>query len=168
MAGAPQGRPVRQPLLHADPPDLHPGQRRVPVEAHAHVRVAAQRRPHLGAEELRRDPPGRRRSPRPTATTSSSASTRRSATSCPATSPPATPRPWSTRARASGPLKNGVYLDFADAINRLGESTSCASATATSSTCTSASPARTRTRCRCASTPPPTTRWAGCGSTTTS
>ena len=43
-----------------------------------------------------------------------------------------------------------------------------ASATATSSTCTSASPTRTRTRCRCASTPPSTTRWAGCGSTTTS
>ena len=33
----------------------------------------------------------------------------------------APPRPWSTRARASGPLKNGVYLDFADAIDRLGD-----------------------------------------------
>jgi succinate dehydrogenase / fumarate reductase flavoprotein subunit len=41
------------------------------------------------------------------------------------------------------------------------------SATATCSRCTSASPARTRTRCRCASTRPCTTRWAGCGSTTT-
>ena len=28
-----QGRAVRQSLLHADPPDLHPGQRRLPVEA---------------------------------------------------------------------------------------------------------------------------------------
>ena len=121
VAGPPQGRPVRQPLLHADPPDLHPGQRRVPVEAHAHVRVAAQRRPHLGAEELRRRPARPTRSPRPSATTSSSASTRRSATSCPATSPPATPRPSSTRASGVGPLKNGVYLDFADAIDRLGE-----------------------------------------------
>ena len=37
LAGAPAGRAVRQPLLHADPPDLHPGQRRVPVEAHADV-----------------------------------------------------------------------------------------------------------------------------------
>ena len=53
------------------------------------------------------------RSPRRSATTTSSASTRRSATSSPATSPRATPRPWSTRARASGPLHNGVYLDFA-------------------------------------------------------
>ncbi len=40
-------------------------------------------------------------------------------------------------------------------------------ATGTCSTCTSASPARTRTPRRCASTPPPTTRWAGCGWTTT-
>ena len=45
--------------------------------------------------------------------------------------------------------------------------TPCASATGTSSTCTSASPTRTPTRFRCASTPPPTTRWAGSGSTTT-
>ncbi len=40
--------------------------------------------------------------------------------------------------------------------------------TATSSTCTSGSPTRIRTRCRCGSTPPCTTRWAACGSTTTS
>ena len=54
-----QGRRLRQPLLHADPPDLHPGQRRLPVEADADERVAAQRRPHLGAEDARatRAPP---------------------------------------------------------------------------------------------------------------
>ena len=40
------------------------------------------------------------------------------------------------------------------------------SATGTSSRCTSGSPTRTRTRRRCASTRRPTTRWAGCGSTT--
>ena len=56
VASPPPGRAVRQPLLHADPPHLHPGQRRVPVEAHADVGVAPQRRPHLGAEEPRRDP----------------------------------------------------------------------------------------------------------------
>ena len=39
--------------------------------------------------------------------------------------------------------------------------------TATSSTCTPRSPARTPTRRRCGSTPPSTTRWAVCGSTTT-
>jgi hypothetical protein len=75
--------------------------RRVPVEADADVGVAAQRRPHLGAEGVRRVPrPAGDRSPRPSATTSSSASTRRSATSSPATSRPATRRPSSTRAGA--------------------------------------------------------------------
>ncbi len=64
-----------------------------------------------------------RRSPRATATTTSSGSTRASATSSPATSRPATPRRWSTRVTASGPLRNGVYLDFADSIARLGEDT---------------------------------------------
>ena len=39
--------------------------------------------------------------------------------------------------------------------------------TATSSTCTPRSRARTPTRSRCGSTPPSTTRWAACGSTTT-
>ncbi len=39
--------------------------------------------------------------------------------------------------------------------------------TATSSRCTSGSPTRTPTRSRCASIPPATTRWAGCGWTTT-
>ena len=50
LAGPPPRRLLRQPLLHPDPPDLHPGERRVPVEAHADVGVAPQRRPHLGAE----------------------------------------------------------------------------------------------------------------------
>ena len=116
-----QGRPVRQPLLHADPPDLHPGERRVPVEAHADVGVAPQRRPHLGA----------RRTP---------------TTPAPADQIPEderdyflerkypafgnlVPRDVASRnaktvvdeGHGVGPLKNGVYLDFADAIDRLGE-----------------------------------------------
>ena len=167
LAGPQEGRTVRQPLLHADPPDLHPGERRVPVEAHAHVGVAAQRRAHLGAQELRRDPPRRPdprgrprllpraplpvlRQPRPPRRRlpqrqdrgrRGSRASARSRTACTSTSP--TPSTGSAR-------------------------TSSTSATGTSSTCTSASPTRTRTRCRCASTPPPTTRWVGCGSTTTS
>ena len=48
-----RGAAVRQSLLHADPPDLHPGHRRLPVQAHADERVAAQRRPHLGARSRR-------------------------------------------------------------------------------------------------------------------
>ena len=50
---------------------------------------------------------------------------------------------------------------------RLGRDGDRGASTATSSTCTTGSPARTRTRRRCGSTPPSTTRWAGCGSTTT-
>ena len=63
----------------------------------------------------------RPRSPRTSATTTSSGCTRASATW--------RPRDISSRAakravdsgRGVGPLKNGVYLDFADAIDRLGE-----------------------------------------------
>ena len=53
-------RALRQSLLHPDPPDLHPGQRRLPVQAHPDVRVAPQRRPHLGAQI----PGGRRKARR--------------------------------------------------------------------------------------------------------
>ena len=56
VAGAPAGRAVRQPLLHPDPPDLHPGQRRAPVEADADERVAAQRRARVGADGAGRPP----------------------------------------------------------------------------------------------------------------
>ena len=59
LAGAPQGRLHGQPLLHPDPPDLHPGLRHPPVEADPDERVAAQRRPDLGAEERQ----GRRQGP---------------------------------------------------------------------------------------------------------
>lgn len=69
--------------------------------------------------------------------------------------------------RGVGPGGQGVYLDFADAVQRMGRGPSRPS-TATSSTCTSGSPTRIPTRCRCGSTPPCTTRWAACGSTTTS
>ena len=54
LARPPARRLLRQPLLHPDPPDLHPAARRLPVQAHPDERVAAQRRPHLGAGEGRR------------------------------------------------------------------------------------------------------------------
>ena len=112
---------VRQPVLHADSPDLHPGRRRPPVEAHADERDPAERRPGVGAE-------GRRRT---------SASTRRNPRSRPRLHPGTAvpelrqPRPARTfaagrrrrcatrpRGRAGG---RGVYLDFADAIDRHGK-----------------------------------------------
>ncbi len=64
-----------------------------------------------------------------------------------------------------GDFRRGVYLDFAAAIERMGEA-AVARSTATSSTCTSGSRARTRTRCRCASTRRCTTRWVASGWTT--
>ena len=47
-------RLLRQSLLHADSSDLHPRLRRTSIQADAHVRIAAQRRPHLGAEQEER------------------------------------------------------------------------------------------------------------------
>ena len=67
LARVQEGRRLREPLLHADPPDLHPRHRRLPVEADAHERVAPQRRAHLGSEGQGRqagagpDPGGRAR-----------------------------------------------------------------------------------------------------------
>ena len=52
-----RGALVRQPVLHADSPDLHSGLGRSPVEAHADEREPAQRRARLGAEEARRHAP---------------------------------------------------------------------------------------------------------------
>ena len=166
LARAQARRGVREPVLHADPPDLHPAVRRHAVQADADERVAAQRRPHLGAGGGRRrpraeqDPRGRARllpraplprvrQPRPARRGIARREghdrrgprrRRRAATASTSTSP--------TRSTGSG-------------------WTSSAPATGTSSRCTSGSRARTRTRCRCASTPLRTTRWAACGSTTT-
>jgi succinate dehydrogenase / fumarate reductase, flavoprotein subunit len=121
LAGAPQGRLLREPLLHADPPDLHPAERRLPVEAHADVGVAAQRRSRVGAptnpDETRpadqipedeRDyylerlyPSFGNLAPRDIASRAAKRAV--------------------DQGRGVGPLKNGVYLDFSDAINRLGK-----------------------------------------------
>ena len=54
LARAQARRRVRQPVLHPDPPDLHPAVGRLPVEADPDERVAAQRRAHLGPEGPRR------------------------------------------------------------------------------------------------------------------
>ena len=114
-------RAVRQSLLHADPPHLHPGLRRVSVEAHADERIAAQRRPHLGAAEEGRQAPARARFPRPSAITTWSASIRASATWCRATSPPATPRRSATKAAAWARAGSASIWISRDAIQRLGE-----------------------------------------------
>ena len=107
------------------------------------------------------------RFPRPSATTTSSASIPRSATSCRATSRRATPSRCATRAAASARPGCAVYLDFTDAIKRLGEDVDPRALRQPVRRCTRRSPTRIRTRCRCGSTRRSTTRWAACGSTTT-
>ena len=60
-------RRLRQPVLHADPPHVHPDRQRALEQAHADERVAAQRRARVGAQGARRparsrpDPRGRAR-----------------------------------------------------------------------------------------------------------
>ena len=157
---------VCQPVLHADSPDVHPGQRRPSEQADADERVAAQRRARLGAEEPRATRARRTRFPRPIATTTSNGSIRASATSCRATSPRATPSRSATRAAASA-TRACRSTSILPTRSRAWAPTRSRRGTATCSTCTSASPTRTRTRSRCASTPPSTTRWAACGWTTT-
>ncbi len=112
-------RLLRQPLLHPDPPDLHPAHRRPPVQAHADERVAAQRRPDLGAQTQGDTRPPRRDPRRTSATTTWSASYPSSATSCPATSPPRA-KNVCDEGRGSGPRRTGRLPDFADAIKRTG------------------------------------------------
>ena len=120
LAGAPQGRAVREPLLHPDPPHLHPGQRRAPVEADADERVAAQRRPGVGAQgdaattasprdipEEQRDYFLERQYPAFGNLVPRDIASRAAKAVCDAK-------------RGVGPTGLGVYLDFSDAINRLG------------------------------------------------
>ena len=161
-----RGALLRQPVLHADPSDLHPGQRRSSVEADADEREPAQRRPRLGAEDSRATSGRPNRFPKPSATTTSSASIRASATSCRATSPRATPSRRATTAAASA---RAAWRSTSTSRTRSSASAPTRSrrSTATCSRCTRRSPTRIRTRCRCASTPPSTTRWAASGWTTT-
>jgi succinate dehydrogenase / fumarate reductase flavoprotein subunit len=160
------GRRLRQPLLHADPPDLHPGlgsyQSKLTLMSESlrndgRVWVPKQkggdsRRPQ-DIPEAERDYYLERRYPSFGNLVPRDVASRAAKQAC-------------DEGRGVGPSGLAVYLDFADAIKRLGRRSS-PTATATCSRCTSASPARTPTRRRCASTPPSTTRWAGCGSTTT-
>ena len=97
-------------------------------------------------------PARRRRSPRTSATTTWSAAIRASATWRRATSPRGRQAGLRRGPRGRDDAGLGVYLDFADAIARLGARGDRASGTATCSTMYERSPTRTRTRCRCAST----------------
>ena len=164
MAGTSQGCALRQPVLHPDPPNVHPAS-----DEH-------QSKLTLMSESLRND--GRIWVPAAPTTPSPERHPRGRARLLPRAPVSGLrqpgPRDVASRAamrmidqnRGVGPLKNGVYLDFSEAIKRLG-GTRSRNGTATSSRCTNASPTRIPTRSRCGSIPRPTTRWAACGSTTT-
>jgi succinate dehydrogenase / fumarate reductase flavoprotein subunit len=106
-------------VLHADPPDLHPRERRPPVEAHADERVAAQRRARLGAKgEWRQalagpDPEGERdyylerKYPSFGNLVPRDVASRNAKAVC-------------DEGRGVGETGLSVYLDFTDAITRLG------------------------------------------------
>ena len=121
LARLSQGRPVRQSVLYPDPPDLHPGQRRPPIEADPDERIAAQRRAHLGAQTGRRYAARPTRFPKPSATTIWSSATRASATWCRAMWPRAPRKPCATKAAG---LVRADWVSTStsrDAIKRLGE-----------------------------------------------
>ena len=103
LAGSPARRVVRQSLLHANSSDLHSREQRKSVQAHADVRIAAQRRPRLGSQEKGRHARPGLKFPRTSATTTWSAATRASAIWCRATWPRAMPRKFATKGAASAP-----------------------------------------------------------------
>ena len=167
LARLQEGRRVRESLLHADPSDLHPRHGRLPVQAHAHVGVAPQRRPHLGAEGQGRqaaaqpDPRGGARL-LPRAHVPELRQPRAAGHRLARREEGLRRRPRRRARRATGSTSTSRTRSRAWARGRSRRST------ATSSRCTSASRTRTPTKFRCASTPPATTRWAVSGWTTTS
>ncbi len=90
-------------------------------QAHPDERIAAQRRPHLGAAQEGRQAAARARFPKPSATTTWSATIPASATWCRATWPRRNAKAVCDEGRGVGESGLGVYLDFRDAIQRLGE-----------------------------------------------
>ena len=117
-------------------PTCIPVTRRVPVEADADERIAAQRRPHLGAAGEGRQAPAEQDPAEASATTSWSASTPASATWCRATWRRATPRRSATRAAASAKAASAsTWISRTPSSAWAG--TSSRSATATCSICTS-------------------------------
>jgi succinate dehydrogenase / fumarate reductase flavoprotein subunit len=132
LAGAPSAGVLPTPGLHADPPDLHPGFGRLPVEAHADVGVAAKRRPGLGAKHQGDRRPAARVA-QPERDYFLERLYRRSGNLAPRISPRGRPNGFVTRVAASGGSGLGVYLDFSRGDREIGEKPS-RSVTATCST----------------------------------
>ena len=120
LASPPQRRLFCQPLLHPNSSNLHTRKRRISIQTHLDVRVVAQRRTNLGTGCVRRWSSARRNSrgerdyylerkypafgnlvPRDVASRNA--------------------KTVVDQGKGVGTLKNGVYLDFAAAIERDGE-----------------------------------------------
>ena len=166
LARPPAGRPVRQPVLHPDPPHLHSGERRVPVEAHADERIPPKRRPRVGSKGAGRQAAAAR-DPRERAGLLSRAEV--SELRQPGAAGHRLPRrQGSVRRRPRGRAWRARRLSRLRRRHQTaGRAQASASATAISSRCTSGSPTRTPIGCRCGSFRRCTTRWAGSGWTTT-
>ena len=160
-----RGAYFANPVLRADPPDLHSRDRRLPVQADADEREPAQRRPRVGAEEDGRPARRRPRSPRPSATTSSSASYPSFGNLVPRDVASRNAKTVCDEGRGVGPTGRAVYLDFGDAIQRLGHD-KVAEKYGNLFDMYEHISGEDPYQCRCASTPPCTTRWAACGWTT--
>ena len=112
-------RPVRQSLLHPDSPHLHSRLRRIPEQAHPDERIAAQRRPRLGAlkkgdkrapsqiPDAERDYFLERKYPSFGNLVPRDVASRNAKAAC-------------DEGRGVGETGLAVYLDFRDAIQRLG------------------------------------------------
>ena len=167
LARVQERRVLRQSVLHADSSDLHSRQRRASVQADADVRIAAQRRPRLGAETQGRlrQTAGVDSRGRPRLLSRAEISELR--------------QPRAARhllARRQGSLRRrprrrpgraGRLSRFRRCHQAAGRRRRSASVTATCSTCTKRSRARTPTKCRCGFIRPCITRWAARGWTTT-
>ena len=167
LARAQARRAVRQSLLHADPPHLHSGLGRLSVEADADERIAAQRRPHLGAAEEGRQARRRIRFRKTSAIITWSAAIRASAIWCRAMSPRATPRRSATKAAAWARAGSASTSISRDAIQRLGEARHRGALRQPVRHVRAHHRRRSLQGADAHLSRPSTTRWAGCGWTTT-
>ena len=160
-------RVLRQSVLHADSSDVHSGQRRLPVQAHADERVVAQRRPGVGAEEEGRlqKEPGRDRGGRSRLLSGADVFRVRQSRA---------PRHRQPRGQDGVRRRSRRRRDRAWAFIWISPrrfsvwaKARCASVTATCSRCITRSRTKTPITRRCAFIPPCITRWAACGWTTT-
>ncbi len=135
-------------------PTCIPVDRRVPVEAHAHERVAPQRRPHLGAEEEGRHAARRDQIPEDERDYYLERKYPSFGNLAPRDIASRAAKEVCDEGRGVGPDRARASTSTSPTPSSGSAAARSARGTATSSRCTSASPARTPTRCRCASTRP--------------